>query len=625
MSTAREFQDGEVVAGTRYQVESQIGAGGMGSVYLVEHTELGKKFVLKALFRELATRKDLVARLRQEWRSLARLEHPNIINVTDAGTSSTGVPFYVMERLEGETLGDRLVREGQLPVEEALAITVGVLDGLAAAHQIGIVHRDIKPPNIYIVSGGAVKLLDFGVAKIVSSSAEVITARGMAIGTPRYMSPEQARGDRVDGRADLYAVGLMLFEMLTGVGPFDDAVDANQMLLAHLTQEAPRLSTRIANMPPELDDMVASLLHKEPSQRPATAGQVSAVLSGLLRRWVSVSTQAPTAEARYDAPTVEARASQADGTPLPPTAIDGAAGRRVVGGAQTLPASANLSNTLVMGEADTALSQGVAADPMGPTVMSAQLTSPAGPPSFQETVAPSTEPSAPPSFEASVSNTTLVDADPGPGSAAGPPSSWDRTVRLPEGEAPSLPGDEIRTHTSVPAVAAVRGAEQQVTPPPVITGVAAPAPKKSSAPLVIAAAAIGLLGLLGAIAVAVGLSRAESHPAPEAVSAAAEPSTVPAAAPAPTETAEPTSSPVAAAASAASASPKQSAAPAKSAPKPAESAPAAKVETPPAATAEKTSEPAAPEKPAAPPTAKPAPAKTAPPRQNKPALPASGL
>ncbi|MEB2324985.1 MAG: serine/threonine protein kinase, partial [Sorangiineae bacterium] len=122
----REFEDGEAIAGTRYRVVALIGEGGMGAVYEVEHVELGKRFVLKAMQRELAQREDLVARLRQEWRALARLEHPNIVGVTDAGTSGTGVPFYVMERLEGETLSARLARMGPLPLEEALEIGSGI-------------------------------------------------------------------------------------------------------------------------------------------------------------------------------------------------------------------------------------------------------------------------------------------------------------------------------------------------------------------------------------------------------------------------------------------------------------------------------------------------------------------
>src|SRR5690606_29050491 len=131
-----------------------------------------------------------------------------------------GVPYYVMERLQGETLGARLRTAGRLPLTEAIAIATALLDGLSAAHAIGVVHRDIKPPNIYLTVASGVKILDFGIAKLLDSSSP-ITSRGFAIGTPRYMSPEQASGGKVDGRADLYAVGLLLFEMLTGQSPFE--------------------------------------------------------------------------------------------------------------------------------------------------------------------------------------------------------------------------------------------------------------------------------------------------------------------------------------------------------------------------------------------------------------------
>ena len=141
----------------RYRVARLIGAGGMGRVYEVEHIELGKRFVLKALLRELSRRDDLVARIRNEWRALARLEHPNIVNVTDAGTSDNGVPFYVMERLEGETLAALLHRQRRLLPQHALAIAAGILEGLHAAHQIGVVHRDVKPPNIFLTTPTTVK------------------------------------------------------------------------------------------------------------------------------------------------------------------------------------------------------------------------------------------------------------------------------------------------------------------------------------------------------------------------------------------------------------------------------------------------------------------------------------
>src|SRR5262245_22009517 len=191
---ASEFRVGAVIPGTRYRVLGLLGAGGMGSVHAVEHVELGKRFVLKALLSEAALREDLVARLRNEQRALGRLEHPNIDAVTDAGMTSGGVPYFVMARLEGETLGARLRRLGRLSAVESLSVGAGVLDGLAVAHEIGVVHRDIKPQNIFVVGSGQPKILDFGVAKVALSAA-AITARGVAVGTPRYMSPEQASGE----------------------------------------------------------------------------------------------------------------------------------------------------------------------------------------------------------------------------------------------------------------------------------------------------------------------------------------------------------------------------------------------------------------------------------------------
>jgi serine/threonine-protein kinase len=276
----REFQDGELIAGTRYQVIRLIGVGGMGTVYEVEHVELGKRFVLKALLRELSRREDLVIRLRNEWRALGRLEHPNIVTVTDAGSSATGVPFYVMERLEGETLAQRMRRTRRFPVSEAVAIAAGVLEGLAAAHQINVVHRDVKPPNIFLLGDGRPKVLDFGVAKIVDDPG-VVTARGIAVGTPRYMSPEQARGESVDGRADVYSTGLILFEMIAGVSPFDDARDANELILAHLVRRPPSLATLAMGVPPELDAAVGRMLAKGRDERPATALEAARILRGL--------------------------------------------------------------------------------------------------------------------------------------------------------------------------------------------------------------------------------------------------------------------------------------------------------------------------------------------------------
>ena len=315
-----EFKAGEVIPGTRYRVRGLLGIGGMGSVYEVEHTELGKRFVLKALLSDLSRREDLVARLRNEQRALGRLEHPSIINVTDAGVTTSNVPYFVMERLDGETLGARLKRAGYLPIGEALELAAAVLDGLAAAHEIGVVHRDIKPPNIFLAQGKYPKILDFGVAKITDTGA--ITARGVAVGTPRYMSPEQASGEKLDGRSDIYAVGLVLYESIVGKGPFDDVRDPNEMLLAHLSRPAPRLSTLVGSVTRELDELLAQLLAKTPGQRPASASEAAERLRAVA---------APYAQARHEvaghARTVRLNVRE----PVPTTRADGVAARRAWG------------------------------------------------------------------------------------------------------------------------------------------------------------------------------------------------------------------------------------------------------------------------------------------------------
>jgi serine/threonine-protein kinase len=278
-----QFETGAIVPGTHYRVVAMLGAGGMGSVYEVEHIGLGKRFVLKALLASLSGRDDLALRLRNEQRALGRLEHPNIVGVTDAGVATTGVPYFVMERLEGETLGDSIRRRKQLPIVEALEIAAYILDGLAAAHEIGVVHRDVKPQNVFLVRGTFPKILDFGVAKM-KDAENVITRRGIAVGTPRYMSPEQASGDAVDGRSDIYAVGLVLFECIAGFGPFDGARDANELLLAHLGERPPLLSSVRPGITEELDQLMERLLAKNPAYRPPSAQAAAAALRDIARR-----------------------------------------------------------------------------------------------------------------------------------------------------------------------------------------------------------------------------------------------------------------------------------------------------------------------------------------------------
>lgn len=278
LTQIREYADGDVVPGTPYRVLRMLGAGGMGCVYEVEHVELGRRYVLKSLLKSLSNRQDLIGRMRNEWRSLGRLSHENIVDVSNAGMSANGAPFYVMELLVGETLAPRMRRLVRTPIPEATRIAREILLGLSAAHRIGVIHRDIKPANVFVTEDEVVKLLDFGIAKVRDDPATQTTARGLAIGTPRYMSPEQVSGAPALAQSDLYSVGLLLFEMIAGGGPFDDAPDQSAQMLAHLTRTAPALSSRAAVLP-ELDAVVARALAKVPAERPSSADEMAAALA----------------------------------------------------------------------------------------------------------------------------------------------------------------------------------------------------------------------------------------------------------------------------------------------------------------------------------------------------------
>jgi len=514
LSEFREFQDGEVIAGTRYRVLSLIGVGGMGSVYEVEHIELGKRFVLKALLRELSRRDDLVQRLRNEWRALARLQHPNIVNVTDAGTSGSGVPFYVMERLDGDTLAAVLRKKRRIHVLDALHIAASVLEALSAAHEIGIIHRDVKPANVLVVSGGGVKLLDFGIAKI-SDANGVVTARGLAVGTPRYMSPEQARGERVDGRSDIYASALILYEMIAGVGPFDDVQEANELLLAHLAREAPPLSSLVSGVSPELERILSRMLAKDCRQRPEHAREAAEQLRQLALRQRSIpSTDAPTAEAGYAAETVAQR---------PPKPIHEAL-TRPEGAARARPAAqANLS--------DDSLTQRMALSPQTTQVtVSASTGSSAAPSSQGNTTFVSA-----PSFDvtttlqmSTVPTSATATRSPIPAPSQPPFERPERTEML--GEFPALPPMQIEppdTRTQVPVPERPRPIS--ITPPPVVDTARAldprPRPRIGRWVGIVAAA----LGVLAASALILRRAAVPSQnmvaAAPAAPAGATEPST----------------------------------------------------------------------------------------------------
>ncbi|MCB9569490.1 MAG: protein kinase [Myxococcales bacterium] len=210
----------------RYKVVGHLGDGGMGSVYLVEHTTILKKFAAKVLSPALSTRQDYIDRFLREARAASVISHPNVVEITDFGTTPGGAPFFVMEFLQGEDLSETIASKGAMPWSRVKPMILQICGALQAAHEQGIVHRDMKPGNCLRVKHGNnpdfIKVLDFGIAKVQSLEAEErsLTQTGTVIGTPEYMSPEQGWGHAVDHRSDIYAVGVILYELLTGHVPF---------------------------------------------------------------------------------------------------------------------------------------------------------------------------------------------------------------------------------------------------------------------------------------------------------------------------------------------------------------------------------------------------------------------
>jgi serine/threonine-protein kinase len=268
---------GTVLSG-RYRLESKLGSGGMSTVFLARDETLERWVAIKVMHREISDQPDQIERFRREARAVAQLSHPNVVAVIDAGEDG-GYPYIVLEYVQGETLKQRIDRLGRLPVDEAVAYAIEIGRGLAAAHARRLVHRDVKPQNVLIDSEGRAKVTDFGIARSLESDG--LTKTGRVLGTTDYVAPEQAMGHGVDSRSDIYSLGVLLYEMLTGEVPFR-AETVVGVAMKHVNEEMPDVQA----VRPEISSALAAVIErstaKDPGKRYEDIGAFLRDLEGAL-------------------------------------------------------------------------------------------------------------------------------------------------------------------------------------------------------------------------------------------------------------------------------------------------------------------------------------------------------
>jgi serine/threonine-protein kinase len=406
-----------------FVVEELLGRGAMGAVYLVKHRALGKEFAAKVVARAGGLDPAAVARLRNEARMASAIDHENIVGVTHLGTLADGSVFVVMERLRGEDLRARMLRQREaehpwLPDAEVRGLVPPLLGALSSAHAAGIVHRDLKPENVFLHHRrGRItpKLVDFGIGKLREPTEDLrLTATGQIVGTPLYMAPEQSRSSElVDARSDLYTMGVLLFELLTGRLPFE-AKNLYEIVLKHVTEQAPDPRTIRPELRPELAELVLRCLKKDPNERFQTADEL---LAAWRAAWGETSEElassydgeAPPEMPRGSGPGVSSSGARRMPTPTGPVGVplaESAAMRSTVA-AVVDPSSPSRSRAWLVGVAALALLGGLAAllvsrdAPDVPLVAAEPTTSAVGdegrdePTAEATTVLPSVEPSAP--------------------------------------------------------------------------------------------------------------------------------------------------------------------------------------------------------------------------------------
>jgi serine/threonine-protein kinase len=287
------------ILGDRYELGRLIGTGGMADVYLAEDQRLHREVAIKVLRSDLARDPAFVARFKKESLAVAALNHPGIVAVYDSGQEETGagwMPYIVMEFVEGKTLRELMTSQNRIPTEKSIEIVSSILAALAYSHNNGIIHRDIKPGNIMISDAGDVKVMDFGIARALSDAGATLTSTWNIVGTAQYLSPEQASGSDTDERSDLYAVGCLLYEMLSGRTPFTGETPV-AIAYQHVSAPVPPLGSLFQELQPALDEFFAIALAKEPKDRYQSA---AAMLKDLKRlsRGEKITTQIPRARPR---------------------------------------------------------------------------------------------------------------------------------------------------------------------------------------------------------------------------------------------------------------------------------------------------------------------------------------
>ncbi len=290
---------GRDIAG-QFKILEKIGSGGMGAVYKAEQPEMRRFVAVKILHPRYLSRPDLVSRFRREARAMSHLSHPNTARVFLYGQLDDGACYFVMEYLAGKNLAQTVRAEGPMEVSRAVNIMVQVCGALEEAHKQGIVHRDLKPENIFLTTQGGIsdypKVLDFGLAKVTEREMRpgslILTQEGMVFGTPEFMSPEQARGEKLDGRSDIYSLGIIMYELLTGKLPFD-ANQPMEFIQKHIKEPPVPLAKRAPNRdwPAGLWETLERSLAKKPEQRFATANE----FAGALKNVLSPTSQPPVA------------------------------------------------------------------------------------------------------------------------------------------------------------------------------------------------------------------------------------------------------------------------------------------------------------------------------------------